>query len=264
MAYKKVLKLLVYLLFAVLVLMPLFVIFMLAISKTWNYPSLWPKWVDWGYYFRFLVTNTEIQSSLLASMELAVGTVVLTILIAYPTAMALSYYDFRGKKLLNILVYLPMIIPGIAVLTNMDFIMIKYGLNGSFFGVVSAHTLFCLPYAIKLLYDNLILWKDKYEVASRNLGATPLQTFFKVTIPLNKNGLQGAVMMSYIVSMTQYLGTLLIGDGNYITLSVRMFPFTTEGKYRIAAVYGITFMLVTLIPLYLIDIWVTHKGRKPA
>lgn len=244
--------------------MPLFVILMLAISKTWRYPSLWPKWVDWGYYFQFLVTNQEIQTSLWASLELAVGTVILTVLIAYPTAMALSYYEFKGKKLLNVLVYLPLIIPGITVLTNMDFIMIKYGLNGSFFGVVSVHTLFCLPYAIKLLYDNLILWKDKYEVASRNLGASAFQTFTKVTLPLNKNGLQGAVMMTYIVSMTQYLGTLLIGDGKYLTLSVRMFPYTTEGKYRIAAVYGITFMLVTLIPLYLLDAWITYKGRKLA
>lgn len=264
MESKKITKLVVYLIFAVLILMPLFVIFMLAISKTWSYPSLWPKWVDWGYYFRFLFKSKEVQFSLISSLELAIGTVILTIVIAYPTAMALSYYDFKGKKLLNVLVYLPLIIPSIALLTNMDFIMIKYGLNGGFFGVVSVHTLFCLPYAIKLLYDNLILWKDKYEVASRNLGASPLQTFFKVTVPMNKNGLQGAVMMTYIVSMTQYLSTLLIGDGNYLTLSVRMFPFTTSGKYRMAAVYGITFMLVTLIPLYLIDIWVTHKGRKIA
>jgi ABC-type spermidine/putrescine transport system, permease component II len=186
----------------------------------------------------------------------------LTTIIAYPTAMALAYYQFFGKKLLNILVYLPLIIPGIALLTNMDFVMIKFGLNGSFFGVLVVHSLFCLPYAIKLLVDNLSLYGDKYEIVSKNLGASRLQTFFAVTLPMSRTGLQGAVLMTYIVSMTQYLSTLLVGDGKFLTLSVRMFPFTQTGRYKIAAVYGITFLIVTIIPLYLIDRFLINRKRR--
>lgn len=71
-------------------------------------------------------------------------------------------------------------------------------------------------------------------------------------------------MMTYIVSMTQYLATLLVGEGNYLTIAVRMFPFTQAGKYQLAAIYAIVFMLVTLLPLFLIDSWLTRQRRRQA
>ncbi|APX72177.1 ABC transporter permease subunit [Companilactobacillus allii] len=259
---KKSSRLFPFLLFVILVLMPLLVIVMLSVGRNWNYPQLLPRQISLSYFIELLFDNKELLDSLVTSIVLALGTIGLTVIIAYPTAIALGYYDFRGKKLLNILVYLPLIIPSTALLTNMDFVMIKFGLNGSYFGVISVHALFCLPYAIKLLVDNLSLINDRYEIVSRNMGASAIQTFFHITLPLSRSGLQGAVMMTYIVSMTQYLSTLLIGEGNYITLSVRMFPFTQDGKYQIAAIYGVIFMLFTLIPLYLIDFYISHSGRR--
>lgn len=253
-----------FLIFMLLViLIPLLVIFLLAIGQQWQYPKLLPGELSVRYYVEQMTQNQELLSSLKASLLLALGTIGLTLVIAYPTAIALAYYEFPGRSLINVLVYLPLIIPSIALLTNVDFMMIKFGLNGTFFGVISVHTLFCLPYAIKLLMDNLSLVKQKYELVSQNLGAKGWQTLMHITLPLSKRGLQGALMMTYIVSMTQYLATLLVGSGNYLTLSVRMFPFTQAGKYQIAAVYGVTFMLITLIPLFILDTWVTrrHEGR---
>ncbi|MCH4008422.1 ABC transporter permease [Companilactobacillus sp.] len=241
------------LLVMIFILLPILTIVLLAIGKAWIYPALLPQKIDLSYYFKMLFTNQELISSLLNSIYLAFGTIVLTLVIAYPTAIALANYQFVSKKLLSVLVYLPLVIPSIAIITNIDFMMIKFGLNGSFIGIVIVHTLFCLPYAIKLLVDNLSLYGSKFSEVSRNLGASRLQTFLQVTLPMSNQGLQGAILMTYIVSMTQYLSTLLIGDGKFLTLSVRMFPFTQVGRYKIAAVYAITFIVVTMIPLYLID-----------
>lgn len=247
---------------SIFILLPLAIIIILASGKAWFYPNIIPQQINFGAYFRFLLTNQELISSLWESISLAFGTILLTLIIPYPTAIALSHYDFRGRKLLNLLIYLPLIIPSTALITNMDFMMIKYGINGSYFGVVSVHCMFCLPYAIKLLEDNLALYGDKYEGVSTNLGANWWQTFIRVTLPLSKNGLKGAILMTYIVSMTQYLATLMIGDGKYLTLSVRMFPFTQAGRYKIAAIYAITFLIVTIIPLYIIEkVLIFRRGR---
>lgn len=249
-------------LFVLIIILPLLVIILLAIGTGWNYPHLLPTKIDLNYLFKMMFTNSELISSLVQSILLAVGTILLTLMIAYPTAFLIAHYNFALKKLINIMVYLPLIIPSIALLTNLDFVMIKFNLNGSFFGVVAAHSLFCLPYAIKLLMDNFEINGDDYEKVSQNLGASYWQTFWHVTIPLNKSGLQGAILMTYVVSMTQYLATLLVGDGKYLTLSVRMFPFTTAGKYQIAAVYAITFLVVTLLPLFLIDKFIIKNDRR--
>ncbi|MFD1672427.1 ABC transporter permease [Agrilactobacillus yilanensis] len=262
MSRKVIQRSIIIIIFALLILMPLAVIVFLSVGQQWHYPRLFPGSLDWGYYFRQLTTNVELLSSLRASLLLAGGTIILTLVIAYPTAIALAYYTFPGKRLFSVCVYLPLIVPGIALLTNIDFMMIKYSLTGTFFGVICVHTLFCLPYAVKLLVDNLVLLKNRYEVTGRNLGASPWQTFFKITLPLSKPGLQGALMMTYIVSMTQYLATLMVGNGNYLTLSVRMFPFTQEGKYQIAAVYGVTFMLVTLVPLFILDSLLNRQRKR--
>ncbi|MFC6170415.1 ABC transporter permease [Loigolactobacillus jiayinensis] len=259
---RKIINSFIYVIWALIVLVPLALIVLLALSQRWAYPALWPTQFSSMATVLSLLTSTEVLSSLGASVALAVGTIGLTLLIAYPTAMALTYYQFPGKKWLNLLIYLPLIIPGIALLTNIDFVIIKLNLNGRYFGIIAVHSLFCLPYAIKLLSDNLKLVGPQYAAVSQNLGASHWQTFWQITVPLSKNGLQGAVMMTYIVSMTQYLATLLIGEGNYLTLSVRMFPFTQAGKYQLAAIYAIVFMLVTLVPLFLIDSWLAWQERS--
>lgn len=250
--------------YLILIVLPLLLIVLLALGHRWSYPALWPTEFNSLSIFIAQLASTEVLTSLGASLALAVGTIVLTLLIAYPIALALAYYQFPGKKWFNLMIYLPLIIPGIALLTNLDFVMIKLGLNGRYFGIIVVHSLFCLPYTIKLLSDNFNLVGPQYAQASQNLGATRWQTFWQVTLPLSKNGLQGAIMMTYIVSMTQYLATLLVGEGNYLTIAVRMFPFTQAGKYQLAAIYAIVFMLVTLLPLFLIDSWLTRQRRRQA
>lgn len=259
---KKLLNYLCTITFCLMILIPILVIFLLAIGSSWNYPDLLPQKLEFKYLIQMLFTNSELIQSLIQSILLALGTIVLTLVIAYPTAILLAHYNFFGKKLINVLVYLPLIIPTIALLTNLDFVMIKFSLNGSFIGVVIAHTLFCLPYAIKLLMDNITQNGLGFESVSQNLGANCWQTFWHVTFPMNKSGLQGAILMTYVVSMTQYLATLLVGDGKFLTLSVRMFPFTAAGKYKIAAIYALTFLIVTLIPLFLIDKYIIRNRRR--
>lgn len=248
--------------FCALIVIPLIVIFLLAIGSSWNYPDILPQQLEFQNLIKMLFTNSELIHSLTQSILLSLGTIILTLAIAYPTAILLAHYDFFGKKVINLLVYLPLIIPSIALLTNLDFVMIKFSLNGSFVGVVIAHTLFCLPYAIKLLMDNFEQNGNAFESVSKNLGANNWQTFWNVTFPMSKSGLQGAILMTYVVSMTQYLATLLVGDGKFLTLSVRMFPFTTAGKYKIAAIYAFTFLIVTLIPLFLIDKYIIRNRRR--
>lgn len=244
--------------------LPAVVILCLALGRRWYAPHLLPQQWDWLAIFKFWQQDNTLWPAVKASLSLGVGTVGLTLLLAYPVALALVKYHTSLKGILNLLIYAPLIIPGIALTTSLDLTFIQLNLTGTWLGVVIVQTLFCLPYAIKLLVDNLAIYQVDYEAVAQNLTASRWQTFWHVTLPLSRDGLIGAVTMTMIVAMSQYLTTLLIGDGNYLTLAINMFPLIQGGRYQAAACYGVVFMATLLIPLGLFEWVLKRKVRRLA
>lgn len=244
--------------------LPAVIIILLAIGRQWYAPHVLPlKW-DWLAILKFWQQDPTMWSAVKASLSLGLGTVGLTLLLAYPVALALVKYQTSLKSLLNILIYAPLIIPGIALTTSLDLTFTQLRLTGTWLGVVIVQTLFCLPYAIKLLVDNLAIYQVDYAAVAHNLTASRWQTFWYVTLPLSRDGLLGAITMTMIVAMSQYLTTLLIGNGNYLTLAINMFPLIQGGRYQAAASYGVVFMATLLIPLGLFELLLKRKVRRLA
>lgn len=242
-------------------LVPLLVIILLTVGTHWDFPAVLPRQFSPHFITEYLQHDPSIIPAVINSVIIGVGAVILTLTIAYPLALAMVKYDIKFKWMLDVLIYAPLIIPSIALVTSLDLTFMRWQLTGTWFGIIIVHTIFCLPYATKLLVDNLSLYQINYEDVALNLGANHWQTFFKVTLPLSINGLYGAVFMSFIVSMSQYLTTLLIGSGNHLTIAVNMFPLIQNGRYQAAATYGIIFILTTLIPLFLIEGILRRKVR---
>lgn len=244
--------------------LPAVVIGLLALGRRWYAPHLIPQQLDWLAISHYWQQDATIGAAVKASLSLGLGTVVLTLLLAYPVAIAFVRYHSAWQGILNILIYAPLIIPGIALTTSLDLTFIQLHLTGTWLGVVIVQTLFCLPYAIKLLVDNLAIYQVDYVAVATNLRASRWQTFWHVTLPLSRDGLIGAVTMTLIVAMSQYLTTLLIGDGNYLTLAINMFPLIQGGRYQAAACYGVIFMLTLLVPLGLFELLLKLKVRRLA
>ena len=232
---------------------PLILLLILAVSASWIYPGLLPDALSPKYLVYVFVSSRRTFGALTESVLISLLVTLLTLTIAIPAARALGLYKFRGKELIKILVLLPLIVPAITITMGIHTSMIRAGLVGKMSGVILIHTVFTLPYAIRLLTDVFEIIGNSCEQQACMLGAGQLRTFRDVTLPLIMPGILSASVMSFIVSFSQYITTFLIGGGNIITLPMLIVPFIQNGEIQVSAVYSLLFVFTTLISLTAIE-----------
>lgn len=238
-----------------LILLPLFFLPVWSVASSWTWPSLTPgNWGlrAWKYLF---VDQRGTLETLGFSIALSTGVSFATILLCLPAAKALALREFRGKKIVQSILFAPMIIPATTIAMGLHVQMIRMGLANRVLGVFLVHILPCIPYAVFILRDTYAAIGENYELISRNLGATRLQTIRSVSIPMMLPGVLTAAIMCFIVSFSQYFLTYLIGGGQVTTFALLLFPFLQSGDRTVASAMAVLFLLTSVLAL-----WAIHKG----
>lgn len=231
-------------------------IFILAISMfvhVWIYPDILPREYTLEYISYVLIDN-QIIRAIVTSIIVGIISSTITVVISIPTARALALYNFRGKIIINLLVLLPLIVPSFTVVSINHVNMIKMGLSGTIIGVSIIHSVFALPYAIRLIYDQTLTIGTKFEEQSKNLGATEIQTFSRIYLPLILPSIILAFFLSFTISISQYITTLIIGGGNVLTLSTLLVPYVQYGKYQIASIYSFILVIMSFLGYFFINL----------
>lgn len=236
-----------------LLVFPLIVLGIWSFVKIWPWPSLIPK--DYGLRgFKYILDPSKKSLGVLCfSVCLSSVVTITTLLISIPAAKALGVYNFRGKSFFKILILAPIIVPTVVVAMGIHVVFMKLGLANTFIGVLLVHLIPCTPYAVRILTNVFEIVGESMEMQARVLGASPLQTFFRVTLPLIAPGLLSAGSLVFIVSFSQYFLTFLIGGGRIVTFSMLMFPYIQSGDRMMASAYSVIFIITTLFILLIME-----------
>ncbi|HET9764158.1 MAG TPA: ABC transporter permease subunit, partial [Casimicrobiaceae bacterium] len=168
------------------------------------------------------------------------------------------------SRLLQRLIYLPLLVPQIAFLFGIDVLFVQMRIDGSRIAVVGVHVLFVLPYLYLALADPWRAFDPRYARSAAALGASPARIFARVKIPLLLRPILIACSIGFAVSVGQYLPTLFAGAGRVATLTTDAVTLASGADRRIVAVYAV---LQALLPLaaYLaaagLPAW-RHPGRR--
>lgn len=241
-----------YLMIFILVV-PLLVLAIWSFSKNWPWPNLFPKEFGIRGIKYFFDPTSKSFSTLLGSIYLSMVVTVITLIITIPASKALALYEFKGKKIVEILILAPLIVSPVAVAMGIHLSFIKLGLANTFMGVVLVHLLPCIPYSVRILKNVFEITGESMEMQARVLGASPLQAFRNITLPIITPGLVSAGSLVFIVSFSQYFLTFLIGGGRIVTFPMHMFPFVQSGDRMMASVYSLVFIITTLICLQIME-----------
>lgn len=150
-------------------ILPLSILFIWAITSSWVFPEIITvNFSIRGFEYILSFENIKI---LLNSLLISLAVVVLTIIISIPAAKAIALYEFRGKKLVELLILSPIIIPMIAVAIGIQLTFIRLGMANTVFGVIIINILPCLPYGITIITDVYKILGNKYEIQASMLGA---------------------------------------------------------------------------------------------
>lgn len=231
--------------------MPLLILFIWAVASSWVFPKIIPNEFSIRG-FEYILSSENVRI-LINSILISIAVVILTMSISIPASKAIALYDFKGKKIFELLVLSPIIIPVISVAMGIQLTFIKMGLANTVLGVIIINIIPCIPYGVKMITDVYKIIGDKYELQATMLGANKLDILRYITIPLILPGVIGASSMCFIISFSQYFLTLLIGGGRVITYTLIMFPYIQSGDRMIASIYSIVFILISLIVVFLME-----------
>jgi spermidine/putrescine transport system permease protein len=179
-----------------------------------------PKHLTFAWY-RLLFSDAAIWDSVLNSLLVAAGAVVLSLTLGLLAALALDRSTFPGKSIFRRLILLPLILPGIITGLSLLMFAVFAGLHLSLATVFLGHGTALISVATTELFAGLEKIDRAQEEASLDLGATLWQTFWRVTLPNLKLSLIAAGLLIFTLSMDEIAVTFfLIGRDNTLPLEI--------------------------------------------
>ncbi len=242
-------------------ILPFIPLFFWSFSSGWHWPYLFPIWGlrVWKYLF---ATYSEVITATVISMWIALITTLLNLLLAFPAAYALVRYSFRGKRWVEILFLAPLIVPPFVAVMGMYATLIRWNLTDTLFGVILVHMIPTFPYLFRPILLRFRTLGTKWEDQARMLRANGIQRFRYVVLPFLMPAIVVGVSFSVLVSLSQYLLTLLVGGGLIQTLPLVMFPYIGGGgDATIGAGYAILFVFVSVFLLGTME-WMSRKYAR--
>ena len=235
-----------------LVLVLPFVAFALnAFSRQWFYPQFVPRTWSVQAWQRIFAARSRMPEALLNSGSLAIAVTLASIFIGLPAARALGMCRFRGKSLLEFLIFVPTMVPSLAVGMGLNINFLRLGLAGTWLGVALVHLVPVTPYVVLTLAGVFANYDPAYEEQARTLGARPLAVFWLITLPAIWPGLMAAGLFAFLISWSQYILTLLIGGGRIIAMPVLLFSSVPGGDNPNIAAQALLFVGPALLILLL-------------
>jgi len=203
----------------------------------------------------------------LNSLWLSLSATLLALAMSYPVALFLFRTNSRFRGLLAVVAIMPMLISGVVRVFGWLAILGDRGLVNSLaqsFGLISAPMKLVfnwtgvtiglaesiMPYMILALLAGFGQLDRTLEEASRSLGATPMRTFLRVTLPLSLPALALAAGLGFVLSMSAYITPKLLGGGRVFVLATEIFEqATTNTNWPMASVLAIYTLVLLLLLL---------------
>src|SRR5579864_810806 len=209
-------------------------------------------------WYRILLDDDALWSAVGNSLLVAAAAMVLALAFGLPAALALDRASFPGKALFRRLVLLPLILPGIITGLSLLMFAVFSGMQLSLLTVFLGHGTALISVATTELFAGLQKLDRAQEEASLDLGATPWQTFWRVTLPNLKLSLIAAGLLIFTLSMDEIAVTfLLIGADN--TLPLEIWARLRRG---ITPEINAVSSLIFAVSVALIIIWYRVRARS--
>lgn len=229
------------------VVVPLLPLLVWAVAGTWRYPDLVPsRFSDRGLS---LLVSTDVLRALGTSALVGVCVAALACAIGLPAGRAIGLHRFRGRRLVQFLLVAPVIVPGLAVTLGLQVFFIRLGLSGTVVGVIAVQLVLTVPYAATILGAAFGSYDVDIERQARTLGAGPLRSTLLVTIPALAPSLAATALLTFLISWSEYILTLLVGGGRVQTLPIVLFAAIRSSDTQVAAALG---LFVVLPPVLLV------------
>jgi spermidine/putrescine transport system permease protein len=156
-------------------------------------------------YWEHAFSVPDLNQALLTSFRLAALATAIATVIGTMMAVALVRYRFFGRRSTNLLLVLPMATPEVVMGASLLSLFLIYKVSLGFTSLLIAHVLFTISFVVVVVRSRLIGFDRSIEDAAADLGATPIQTFRYVTLPLLAPGIIAAALLAFALSIDDFI-----------------------------------------------------------
>jgi len=212
-------------------------------------------------WFAALFSNTRTLSSLWVSIELGVAASIAATALGLCAALAVTRFDFPGRRAFLALMTLPMVAPGIVMGVSLLIFARYVGVRTGFAALFLGHTLLALPYCTFILLASLARFDRALEDAARGLGAGELTVLRRIILPGIASGILGALLFGFTISIGEFVVSFFLTSAGVTTLPIRIYSIVKVGiTPEINAVS--TLILAATIVLTLLALKLTWKQNR--
>ena len=255
-AARAVSRLLAFLIFGFLVL-PVLAVIPLSFSSnsilTYPMPGLS---IDW---YRKVLTQDIWRNAFTNSLYIAASTVLLSVTLGTLAALGLDRCGPRVRKVMALLFIAPMMVPVVLTAVGLFFFFASVGMVGTYSALILSHTLIATPFVVISVSASLAKFDRTLIKAAQSLGAGPVRTFFKVSMPLLAPGLISGALFAFAASLDELIITLFVGSPSQRTIPRQMFSGVRENidPTIIAAA-----AILTLISIIMMSVSMMLQNRQ--
>ena len=180
-------------------------------------------------WYEKLWHNAEILDAAWTSLWVACVTTVIATSLGTAAAIALFRYEFRGKAILQVLLFPPIAIPWLITGTAMLIFFFSIGIGRGSQAVILGHVALALPYVIVVVTARLRTFDPQLEEAARSLGASGWQVTRHVTLPWIASGVIAGALFAFAVSFDQFVVSYFLAQPGDSTLPVVIYSAIRKG-----------------------------------
>ena len=212
------------------------------------------------------LNDISILKAIWNSLVVAFFTVVFSILLGYPVAYFISFSHLKNKMLFLLLLIIPMWSNSMLRIVSWLRLFSIDGLKalnliGTNSAVIFVTITTYLPFMIFPIYTVLEKMDRTVIEASKDLGVTPVKTFFKVTLPLSLNGVYSGIIMVFLPAATGFAISQTIGQGKIRLIGNLIQSVFEKNNYNFGSLLSI-FVSIIIVFIILLFNHIQHGKRK--
>ena len=183
----------------------------------------------WGGFslkwYGAVLANRQLLDAAWMTLWIALTSATIALVIGTLAGISLARFtSFRGRTPLSAMVYAPLVMPEVITGLSLLLLFVSIGLDRGFWTVTVAHATFSAAYVAVVVQSRLLTFDAVLEEAAMDLGATPIKTFFVITLPVIAPALISGWLLAFTLSLDDLVVASFTTGPGATTLPMRILP----------------------------------------
>ena len=200
--------------------------------------------LDWyAAIWRDAVLMRAVENSLIV----AFFTTLVSVVLGTSGAWLLYRYRYPGRRALETLIFIPMIVPEVILGVSLLILFVAVGMELGYATIVISHVTFCFPFVMVAVQARLAGLDPALEEAALDLGATPVRAFRKVLVPYLMPAIISGALMAFTLSLDELIVTYFTASARTRTLPLEIFGRIKKGLDPTLNAISTIFVVATVL-----------------